>query len=255
VTDLPIIFSAPMIRALLEGRKTQTRRVLKLPTKGIYERKDMGGWTPTINGGGGSFTIARDGSRVPARETIGIWHQTTGRCLDAPWQTGDRLWVRETHQFGSSCDGPQMTFRATPDYFSIDAWDGPDEGAGPSFNYDKCRGADFSHWLSDVLSSDGPWRSPLHMPRWASRLTLIVLDVRVQRLHEITHADADAEAPPLLQYIPFMQGKTTSDYVASFAALWNSIHGCDAWATNPFVAALTFRVIRANIDAPEAANL
>jgi hypothetical protein len=94
--DRPILFSAPMVRALLAGTKTQTRRVLKLPTKGIYERKDMGGWAPTINGGGGSFTIGRDGTRVPAPETVGIWHQTTGRCLNAPYQIGDRLWVRET---------------------------------------------------------------------------------------------------------------------------------------------------------------
>ena len=72
MTDRPIIFSGPMVRALLNGSKTMTRRVLKLPKKTfsggpIYERPDMGGWEPT----------------------------TTGMCFDAPWQPGDRLWVRE----------------------------------------------------------------------------------------------------------------------------------------------------------------
>jgi hypothetical protein len=259
VTDKPIIFSAPMVKAMLAGRKSQTRRILKLPTKGIYERKDMGGWAPTINGGGGSFTIARDGTRKPAPETVGIWHQTTGTCLDAPWQAGHRLWVRETWADVNTSCGPGIGYRADGDFYQPE-YDGEDFGAGPSYNYDKYPGH-YTMWFSDLLagSSGHAWRSPIHMPRWASRLTLIVTDVRVQRLQDISEADCDAEGvsqSPLAYGTAQVKIDDKTHYGWSayelYRDLWNSLHGPDAWAANPWVAAVSFRVIRANIDAPEA---
>lgn len=218
--DTPIIFSGPMVRALLEGRKTQTRRVLKLPTKGEYVRPDMGGWKPTTNGGDGVFTLKRDGSRVPVLETVGIWNQTTGTCLDAPWQNGDRLWVREAHCIRISpehaTDGiGRVWFRADPD------------------------------WGDEVR-----WRSPIHMPRWASRLTLTVTDVRVQRLQEISEEDAVAEG---LQRAPGgwwsgAEGQASVTPQAAYGLLWNRLHGTKAWSANPWIVALTFLVEQRNID-------
>lgn len=97
------------------------------------------------------------------------------------------------------------------------------------------------------------------MPRWASRLTLIVTDVRVQRLNSITEADAVAEGIERLKsgrgfYDPTVSkaavrfGEWTSTARQGFQRLWNSIHGPEAWAANPWVAALTFETHRQNID-------
>jgi hypothetical protein len=261
--DIPILFSGPMVRALLEGRKSQTRRIIKLPTKGQYVRPDMGGWAATTVGGGSSFTIERDGSRKPVPEMVAIWNQTTGTCIAARYQAGGRLWVRETWQTGMGTDGPQITFAATPDYFDIDAWDGADEGAGPSFNYARCPGATWHTNLSDLLDgSEGKWRSPIHMPRWASRLTLAIASVKIERLQAISDADCLAEGVAAFESsggnrmfgVPEVgcyahPGLTPRE---TFWNLWCALHGPSAWAENPFVVAITFRVINANVDAAEA---
>lgn len=104
------------------------------------------------------------------------------------------------------------------------------------------------------------------MPRWASRLTLIVTDVRVQRLHDISEADAAAEGA-FLGSCPCCPVKQGSDALSrsfrqtwchvhgeEFSHLWNSLHGPDAWSENPWAAAITFRTINANIDSLEATN-
>lgn len=88
--EKPILFSGPMVRALLDGRKTQTRRAVKLP-----HNNPLGEWEPIVIGG-------PDGGRTAAGETLplqgGIWHTRTGDSLMSPYgQPGDRLWVRETH--------------------------------------------------------------------------------------------------------------------------------------------------------------
>lgn len=230
--DRPILFSGPLVRALLDGRKTQTRRVFKLPTKGIYERKDMGGWAPTINGGGGSFTIAKDGTRVPAPETTGIWHQTTGRCLDAPYQIGDRLWVREAWQTESAYDDLSPA----------------ELGGEEQVRYD----ADGAHqtWGYPAISKIGRFRQGMHMPRWASRLTLTVTEVRVQRLQDIGEADAIAEGC----YQQDHANPCQNPGIKGFYYTWQSInakrgHG---WDTNPWVVAVTFTVAKHNIDVAPA---
>ena len=248
MADRPIIFSAPMVRALLDGRKTQTRRVLgnSGPGRGrsnIFSAQI--GW---------SDSYVLDPGNANWRER------------DTPYAPGDRLWVREAWQTGTSDDGPQISYRATPDYFEIDAWDGEDFGVGPSFNEGRCPGATFSHWLPDVLADDGPWRSPIHMPRWASRLTLTITDVRVQRLQEISAEDVTAEGIEPLKsgrgyYDPTVShdqsrsivrfGQYYSLATHAFSALWDSIHGPDAWDANPWVAAISFTVHRCNIDTME----
>ncbi|MCZ7564714.1 MAG: hypothetical protein M5U08_13820 [Burkholderiales bacterium] len=200
MTDRPIIFSAPMVRALREGRKTMTRRPLAPGNLRFFDGRGRS-WRPSRQ----QVAEAQDGA-LDFRNVEGdVWtwkakaypHQapatrTTWFAHVAP-AVGDRLWVRETWQTGTTDDGPRITFKATPDYFEIDAWDGPDHGRGPSFNYEKCPGAEFCHWLGDVLNADGPWRSPIHMPRWASRLTLTVTAVRIERLQDIGEEDAIAE--------------------------------------------------------------
>jgi hypothetical protein len=240
-----MLFKAPMVRALLAGTKTQTRRVIK-PAPFVDK---MGNFcVPDRRGRVGNW-----GQRLDGRPCTRNFAEAHIRI-----RAGDRLWVREAWQTGSSSDGPQIAFRATPDFFEIDAWDGPDEGIGPSFNYDRCPSAHFHHWLPDVLNNDGPWRPSIHMPRWTSRLTLIVTDVRVQRLQDISEEDARAEGA----YVAPRSGRVADDYVTMaiagswfasgrgwYANLWDRINGTGSWAANPWVAAYTFTVHQKNIDA------
>ncbi|OAH39870.1 hypothetical protein AX289_32110 [Methylorubrum populi] len=245
--DRPIIFSAPMIRAIRREiaapgtGKTQTRRILKLPTKGQYVNPAMGGWEPTTNGGEGVFHVARDGARQPVPETVGIWHRTTGKCLDAPYQVGDRLWVKENHY--RTDDGDEE--------FAVYACD---EAAVRE--HLAALDALPASFPADTKARHRKLRPSIHMPRWTSRLTLIVTDVRVERLQEISEADAVAEGLIKLpasgryvvekgeQYLGFARHTAR----ARFSDLWDSLHGEGAFATSPWVVAVSFQPFETNID-------
>lgn len=211
MADRPILFSAPMVRALLAGRKTQTRRMIK---------------------------------RKPALDALAVFGPAMllqPGCVDLlRYTVGDRLWVREA--FSVEALGPQryqIDYRAggTRDLESSDRWSD-----------------DLLTRLYDTQVGD--WRTSIHMPRLASRLTLHVTDVRVQRLHDISEADAIAEGiepgDTGLEwrcYAPEPKGQTHwACPCESYRTLWNSIHGAGSWASNPWVAAITFEVIKANID-------
>lgn len=246
----PIPFKGPLIRALLEGRKTQTRRVIK----GVQSNNCM---------------IIRPRTKTRAGLETHVLDAVEHGLL--PFAVGDLLWVRETWQAGAAANGPHLSYRATPDYVAIDAWDGPDEGIGPSFNYDRCPGASFSIWLSDVIANDGPWRPSIFMPRWASRLTLEVINVRVLRLQDITEEDARAEGLETLTKDGklWKWGLADRDGIPgndddgwhwadwrleardAFHSLWNSLNEKRGfgWATNPWVVAVTFKVHQINVDA------
>lgn len=189
MADLPILFSAPMVRALLDGRKTQTRRILK--------PQPLEGETAVP-----MFLLER-----------------------ARFAKGDRLWVRET--------------------FSGDQH----ESGRPPREWDE-HGAVW-HW-ADGNPAEGDWTRPkpgIHMPRWASRLTLTVTDVRVQRLQAITPADCIAEGAFTPTATPMTIDCSTRDPRDEFAALWRSINGPDSWQANPWVVVLSFSVEHRNIDA------
>jgi hypothetical protein len=229
--DRSIIFGGPMIRSLIEGRKTQTRRILK-PQPVVF---DVDGKCCEV-----AIEILNGESKI-----------RTGRVItrhSVKFAPGDRLWVRETFQTAFSENGPCWLYRADSDRI-YPQFDGPDGGAGPSFNYEKYPG-NYALWAADV-EARGPWRSPVFMPRWASRLILVVSHVRVQRLQDISEGDAKAEGveecadgsfrnyhdAPL--HGPWLLGARNS-----FQTLWNSIHGPGAWAANPWIVALTFNVER-----------
>ncbi len=207
MADRPIIFSGPMVRAQINGLKTQTRRLETSPLAKV--------------------------------------------------QVGDRLYVRESWQTGMTGNGPQIAYAATPDCVEIDAWDGHNEGCGPSFNYDRCPGAKWHHWLGDVLAA-GPWRPSIHMPRWASRLTLVVTDVRLQHLQDITEEDARAEGmqEPTLRDLGGELEQAAWSERQVFSRLWSSLHTRpgERWEDNPAIVALTFTVHRRNIDAMESTH-
>lgn len=197
MTDKPILFSAPMVRALLEGRKTQTRRILN-PQPG-----------DDIDNAGDCETII---------------DMATGQEIHARFAVGDRLYVRE-------------------EWFTTPAYDdlAPSEMGGDEPLRYKADDATFN-WTEADGSRVGRRRAGMHMPRWASRLTLTVTEVRVERLQECSEVDAVQEGVTLID-------ESCEDPVEAYAALWNSINGAGAWEANPWVAAVTFTVEQRNIDA------
>ena len=181
--ERPILFSAPMVRALLAGTKTQTRRIIK-PQHLAFFNQD-------------------------AAAMLSDWNE---RPL--PYgQPGDRLWVRETWHDASSSLHSCALYRA----------DGID-----------------LHW--------GKWAPSIHMPRWASRITLEITSVRVERLQEISIEDAKAEGAwgpddSIVQKVADYFGTDifSANPRKAFQMLWESINGPDSWAANPWVWAIEFR--------------
>lgn len=230
--DKPIIFSAPMIRALLDGRKTQTRRVLNPqpeqnsaglwvypPSTTKTTKRNWRGFCQTDEDGLASFILSTP---------------------HAPYAPKERLWVRETWS-------GEHVFRMIP---PASRPVGVDLGEGNAAFREN-----IWYW-ADGNPEFGDWerlRSPIHMPRWASRMTLGVTEVRVQRLQEISEADAVSEGmvPVWPDGIPIQHDGSGAVCREAFCHLWNTIHGPDAWDENPWVCALTFNVHRCNIDQME----
>ena len=227
MTDRHINFRPYQVRAAIEGRLSQTRLVL---------------------------------NPQPEKCSPSLWPG----CCRPYYAVGDRLYVREAWNIAFKADlAPGETLQRTSDECAA-ANGGFACSCGDGIVY-RATGA---QWHPE--HGQARWRPSIHMPRWASRLTLIVTDVRVQRLQEISEADAASEgvAPLHEGYFPYglatfvtttVDGKEVpAQYCPtarlSFERLWNSLHGPDAWSENPWVCALTFRVIRANIDSPEAAQ-
>lgn len=223
--DKPILFSGPMVRALLEGRKTQTRCVLKpQPPKGA----DLVGLY------GPGLTAVFDTDKGAD------WTQ---RLRFIP---GDRLWVREAFGYGQRPDPFEgcvdgIEYRADEAYLQ-------EHDFLPLYRPKTPEGFCYGE-----VSTPG-WRPSIHMPRWASRLTLLVTDVRVQRLQDISEEDAIAEG------IDWDDGHGRLHATAriAFANLWDSINGNSkdkdgnrlpcAWGDNPWVVAVTFDPVLQNID-------
>lgn len=230
--DKPIIFSAPMIRALLDGRKTQTRRVISQKMLDDYYEYDE--WCRNVSAG------------VPTSRQF-----ERGFFADhIRYAPGDRLWVREAHTRGDKHKF-MVAYRADGE---CGAW-GWDGNGKPIFNRHGTVLEASSEGNWGYARYGGKWRSPIHMPRWASRLTLTVTDVRVQRLQDIKYADLIAEGIEATDIHARRQQQCRDHNIEcgsvcrdSFQELWNSLHGPSAWDANPWVCAITFDVTRGNID-------
>lgn len=222
----PILFSGPMVRALLDGRKTQTRRVLNpQPPDWCYQDQKPGYSCLTPTG-----SIEFRGRYV---DGAGVDHGPASKFIKMPYAPGDLLWVRET--WTATGTGvwsiANARRRIAPDQKILYAADGED-------------------------SLDGWWPS-IHMPREFSRLTLRVTAVRVEQLQQISEADAEAEGCVKLKasgravYEPGDQylGDHWPSCRAWFRFLWDSINEARApWSSNPWVAAISFETIKANVD-------
>ncbi|MET4720713.1 hypothetical protein ABIF63_004819 [Bradyrhizobium japonicum] len=228
MTDIPIMFSAPMVQAEIDDLKFMSRRLAKRLVK-TYP-----------NGRGNPPTVLVE--------------------RDAPWtrvKVGDRLWVREEWRVSRKWDAvkpadlPPRTMTVAFDAGGSIA----NQPAGcwaPDNGY-PARGVR-PEWL-------GKRRASMHLPRWASRLTLIVTSVKTEPLHAISPDDVYAEgvAAGMMDcgermFICPVPGRDNEQGTATwaFSELWKHLHGPDSWDENPLVVAMGFRVIKANIDAPEA---
>ena len=194
--ERPILFSGPMVRALLAGRKTQTRRVVRLDGNS----DDFG------------FVRWQDGYPDGARPVFDICGEVFSRRC--PYgQAGDRLWVRETWQCVSP--GP------------LRDWPGIGDQRPRKVSHLN-RSCVTIYRADGEMPGDERWQPSIHMPRWASRLTLEITGVRVERLHDISEADAIAEG---------------CDSADGFRELWGSINGDGAWDANPWVWVVVFRQV------------
>lgn len=247
MTARPILFSADMVRALLEGRKTQTRRVAKLNLSG---------------------RVARGGRN---------WHcADPDAALACPYgQPGDLLWVRETYCLEREIDGNAPPYTdGRPVLREVDPFDGD-----PAWTQPHYRATDpepelaYEYGTCPRCENREPhahWKPSIHMPRWASRLTLRIDYARLARLQDISPPDAAAEGVripvnadtgrPLLEisgpyapahYLTNPQVFDQDDWLrAHFASLWDGINAKrgHTWGENPLVWAMTFTVHRANVD-------
>lgn len=215
MTDRPILFSGPMVRALLEGRKTQTRRVLKV-------------------------------KETNKPRTLQDWSIEGVRIGPLPYAVGDRLWVREAHYLTDDGDYEQAVCAV--------------DGSEVADHLAVVARLEASHPTID-WSRHKRLRPGIHMPRWASRLTLTVTDVRVQRVQEISPEDAAAEGVnrrSLKVRQMWLFGANAQEREAiylracpwEFEDLWNAINSPRGygWDANPWVVAITFTVERRNID-------
>ncbi|MBP7622413.1 MAG: hypothetical protein KA763_00465 [Xanthomonadales bacterium] len=203
--ERPILFSAPMVRAILEGRKTQTRRVIKPQPNNVPGKHHP--ISPYHNGQGGwNWVLSATG-------------HGTGDPFPCPYgQPGDRLYVRET-------------WRAMRKHDEIAPRDIP-VGDPVEYVADEFRGF------------NGKTRTAIHMPRWASRIDLEVTGVRVERLQDISTWDAEAEGVNPCENPNGYQTDEETANQAAFRRLWGSINGADSWAANPWVWVVEFRRIK-----------
>ncbi len=234
----PIIFSGAIVRAILEGRTTQTRRVCK-------ESIDMGGSMAfAVCPAAESGWIAWFGQPHPnITEFTKKAYQHGFACPHG--KPGDKLWVRETWQTIRSLTVDEQLQQATVLREFFDGKVPANEIVNKAKELPLGTGepkalyaADFGEWAYDVDSDLKPWRPSIFMPRSASRITLEIISVRVERLQEISYEDEAAEGI-------VVDGTACNDRHSGFIALWNSINGKHPWELNPWVWVIEFRRVNA----------
>lgn len=208
----PILFSTAMVKALLAGDKTQTRRTAKLVTS----LPDGKGWT----------CLQKPGTQVCLPLVDGQWQWKPAAGDEyrpypniaeyCPYgQPGDQLWVRES-------------FAVQPELWAMSHEQQP------------------IHYLADTAPAqieDYTGKPSIHMPQWASRLTLELTSVRIERLNDISEEDAGAEGGGfLLARHEYLDGNP-DQYRQWYRILWDQINGPGSWAANPYVWALEFKVL------------
>ncbi|HCR0782093.1 hypothetical protein ACU6YP_03980 [Klebsiella aerogenes] len=222
MTERGMIFNGEMVRAILDGRKTQTRRIMKIQPEhsGLGLRRVI----DSKNGSddGKYFWSLSDACGLKIRS----------KSFTCPFgSVGDRIWVREAFRVHSrATDVATLVYKAS----ERNSWTEQTHRVPVS--------------VCNKPATPEKWTPSLHMPRWASRLLLEITDVRVERLREISQADAEAEGVGKLKkgfWKNYQSGWTEFQLTArgSFATLWKSIYGDESWYADPWVWVIEFKRI------------
>ncbi|WP_155005631.1 hypothetical protein [Klebsiella michiganensis] len=218
-----MIFNGEMVRAILDGRKTQTRRPVKFP---VHD-KNLG-------------------CELAGNELAG--ELSAGNYLNSAFGKPDyRIWVRETwgvvsHELDE--DGRIQPW--TPDRPATAIHEMPFGNGYYSGHAIYAADGDFT-WGDDDGYEDGRscWKPSIHMPKAASRILLEITDVRVERLNSISQEDAQAEGLELTGWRPTYSDPDSGGEVMTpydnFAELWSSIYGDESWQANPWVWVIEFK--------------
>lgn len=229
--ERPILFSAAMVQALLAGSKTQTRRIAKL----VATLPDGGGWQALRKPGTHTCLPLVDGKFQWKPAAGDGWREYPNIGEYCPYgQVGDQLWVRET-----TCIAPKQF--AFPDETCVKDYEG-------EWRYVSYKADGFAE---DAMRDYGlKWTPSIHVPKWASRITLEITNVRCERLQDISESDAMAEGVhefkcPQMSYFHSRKEAPTEDHFLipgmAYMDLWNSINGPESWKSNPFVWVVEFR--------------
>nr|WP_041930735.1 hypothetical protein [Pantoea ananatis] len=239
--ERPILLNAEMVRAVLDGRKTQTRRIIQSPAKNMQVR------------GHECISYRAPGDKwyqdyvFSMRDRSGTWQdykheQFLAKCPFGA--VGDRLWVRETFRVHSrATDVATLVYKASEQQ----SW----TQQVHRVPIEKCN-------KPAVIDT---WTPSVHMPRWASRITLEITGVRVERLNSISHRDACREGLFREEY-NWRENEFPLDDIAyrtssaaktryscpkrCFQELWQSIYGVDSWQANPWVWVIEFKRVEVN---------
>jgi hypothetical protein len=215
--ERPILMSAPMVRAILDGTKTQTRRIVKIPASwDCFVCADWGGgWWPYKSDDGENPSF--DNNEVP---------------LNCPYGTaGDRLLVRETFYAYGRWETRFSAEKGRDEWHFIDMT----LECGHQYQFDTANITPSIHKKRNGVTPSWWKRPAIFMPRAACRIYLEVTGVRVELLQDISEEDATAEG---------VDGTPINDARFEFRALWESINGADSWAANPWVWVVEFRRVK-----------
>ncbi|HHB9052676.1 TPA: hypothetical protein ACN7AU_001070 [Klebsiella pneumoniae] len=212
-----MIFNGEMVRAILDGRKTQTRRIMAPQPADDIER-----------------CIFPNPEAIGWKSSLRHKHGSTTAHFCHYGKPGDRIWVRETFQ------GPLFDYDLMNSYCKD-----PTPFEKPEFCVYKADGVPAPEFYDADDELHCCWRPSIHMPRWASRILLEITDVRVERLNAISQEDAQAEGMELTGWRPTYSDPDSGGEVMTpydnFAELWSSIYGDESWKANPWVWVISFK--------------
>lgn len=235
IREKGLIFNSEMVRAILDGRKTQTRREVKLNLD-IARLATTYDWATSL-AANHYQGLTEEQIQQKAESLRGVIHPVildNGQMVSIicpHGKPGDRIWVRETF---CTVDDTQYGGEKWVDY-----------RATPKFEASHPAGWDCAPNDAEALK----WRPSIHMPRWASRILLEITDVRVERLQNISDEDVDSEGfagDYPTSALPALFPGEPSDWSHlsmrdCYGALWKSIYGEESWQSNPWVWVIEFK--------------